>query len=135
MRHKSNGFWAFHQNDYVKSRKYWAQNYYLLWVAFTCLQWVNKTQINYQISRNPWQVIISGPVYPTSRLAASNPPPVAARGAKTGSDFPCPSRFAAFNHHSPHSLTSPTVYLSQRLSSKIQKRVTWTMHIQKLLSC
>ena len=41
--------------------KYWAQNYYSLWVvwnwvkkiAFTCLQWVNKPQINYPISRNP----------------------------------------------------------------------------------
>ena len=30
--------------------------------AFTCLLWVNKPQINYPISRNPWQVIISGPV-------------------------------------------------------------------------
>ena len=31
-------------------------------IAFTCLQWVNKPQINYPISRNPWEVIISGPV-------------------------------------------------------------------------
>ena len=50
--------------------RYWARNYYLLWVAwnwvkkiaFTCLLWVNKPQINYPISRNPWEVIISGPV-------------------------------------------------------------------------
>ena len=49
---------------------YWARNYYLLWVewnwvkkfAFTCILWVNKPQINYPISRNPWQVIISGPL-------------------------------------------------------------------------
>ena len=31
-------------------------------IAFTCLLWVNKPQINYPISRNPWEVIISGPV-------------------------------------------------------------------------
>ena len=28
-------------------------------IAFTCLLWVNKLQINYLISRNPWEVIIS----------------------------------------------------------------------------
>ena len=52
-------------------RMFYARNYYLSWVAwnwvqkiaFTCLLWVNKPQINYSISRNPWQVIISGPVY------------------------------------------------------------------------
>ena len=40
---------------------YWARNYYLLWVAwnwvkkiaFSCLLWVNKMQINYPISLNP----------------------------------------------------------------------------------
>ena len=31
-------------------------------IAFTCLQWVNKPQINNPISRNPWEVIILGPV-------------------------------------------------------------------------
>ena len=31
-------------------------------IAFTCLLWVNKPQINYPISRNPWEVIILGPV-------------------------------------------------------------------------
>ena len=31
-------------------------------IAFTCLLWVNKPQINCPISRNPWEVIISGPV-------------------------------------------------------------------------
>ena len=30
--------------------------------AFICLLWVNKSQINYPMSRNPWQVIILGPV-------------------------------------------------------------------------
>ena len=31
-------------------------------IAFTCLLWVNKPQIKYPISRNLWEVIISGPV-------------------------------------------------------------------------
>ena len=31
-------------------------------IAFICLLWVNKTQINYPISRNPWEVIILDPV-------------------------------------------------------------------------
>ena len=31
-------------------------------IAFTCLLWVSKPQFNYQILRNPWEVIISGPV-------------------------------------------------------------------------
>ena len=31
-------------------------------IAFTYLLWVNEPQINYPISRNPWEVIISGPV-------------------------------------------------------------------------
>ena len=31
-------------------------------IAFTCLLWVNKPQINYLFSLNPWEVIISGPV-------------------------------------------------------------------------
>ena len=52
------------------SSTYWAQNYFFPWVAwnwvkkiaFTCLLWVNKPQINYPISRNPWEVIILGPV-------------------------------------------------------------------------
>ena len=35
--------------------------------AFTCLLWVNKPQINYQISRNPWQVIILESVGSVSR--------------------------------------------------------------------
>ena len=37
-------------------------------IAFSCLLWVDKTQINYPISRNPWQVIISGPVHVDMRL-------------------------------------------------------------------
>ena len=32
-------------------------------VAFTCLLWVNKPQINNPISHNPWEVIIPGSVY------------------------------------------------------------------------
>ena len=31
-------------------------------IAFACLLRVNKPQINYPISRNPWEVIISGPI-------------------------------------------------------------------------
>ena len=34
-------------------------------IAFTCLLWVNRPQINYPISRNPWEVIIFGPVHRT----------------------------------------------------------------------
>ena len=50
-----------HCTSFCSSHRYWAQNYYLLWVAwnwvkkivFSCLLWVNKTQINYPISCNP----------------------------------------------------------------------------------
>ena len=32
-------------------------------IAFTCPLLVNEPQINYSISRNPWEVIILGPVF------------------------------------------------------------------------
>ena len=37
-------------------------------IAFTCLLWVSKPQINYSISRNPWEVIISSPVLTSLRF-------------------------------------------------------------------
>ena len=41
-------------------------------IAFSCLLWLIKPQINYLISRNPWEVIISGPVYvPPSNLSVT----------------------------------------------------------------
>ena len=40
-------------------------------ILFTCLLWVNKPQISYPISRNPWEVIISGPVFITPTQAQS----------------------------------------------------------------
>ena len=42
-------------------------------IAFSCLLLVNKPQINYPISRNPWEVIISGPV--ESKLSVTHPSP------------------------------------------------------------
>ena len=40
-------------------------------IAFRCLLWENKTQINYPISRNPWEVLFSTPVatYCPGRMA------------------------------------------------------------------
>ena len=41
-------------------------------IAFSCLLWVNKPQINHPISRNPWEVIISSPVCsPKARRVAA----------------------------------------------------------------
>ena len=37
-------------------------------IAFSCLLWVNKPQIDYPISCNPWEVIISGPVVPRIKI-------------------------------------------------------------------
>ena len=39
-------------------------------IAFTCLLWVNKPQINYQISRNLWKVIFLAQVLRMSLLLA-----------------------------------------------------------------
>ena len=41
-------------------------------IAFTCLLWVNKPQINYPISRNPWEIIISGPVQRSNKRFAKH---------------------------------------------------------------
>ena len=36
-------------------------------IVFTCLLCMNKSQIDYPISRSPWEVIISGPVHSAGR--------------------------------------------------------------------